>query len=109
MPIATAAGSLWAFHCTIDGMVAEHVDRRPGLARPPATATDRAYPHCSGKSCSSSMPELVGRVVERTRGDVAVDAQHVEPGVDRQLDVAPHLGRGGVGERHRASAAGWRP
>ena len=79
------------------GMVAELIDGCPRLV-------DRLAAHASGvppeqrEVLHQQHAELVGRVVQRARGDVAVDPQHVEPGVDRELDVTTHLSRCGVGE-----------
>ena len=79
-------------------MVPELVDRRPGLG-------DRLRPHRAGVSplqrevLEQQHAELVGGVVRRLRGDVAVHAQRVEPGLDRQLDVAAGVVIADLGER----------
>ena len=79
-------------------VVAELVDRRPRLG-------DRLRPHRAGVSplqrevLEQQHTELVGGVVRRLCGDVAVDAERVEPGLDRQLDVAAGIALGDLTER----------
>ena len=58
----------------------------------------RAYPHCSGKSCSTQDAELVRGAVQLVVGDVRLHAQHVEAGLGGELDVPAHLLGVGVGE-----------
>ena len=78
-------------------VVAELVDRRAGLV-------DRLAAHRPGVSplerevLEQEDAEFVGGVVDRSRRDVAVDAERVEAGLDRELDVASHLGRRRVGQ-----------
>ena len=52
---ASAIGSSWAHHCTMDGWwPSESTASRAW--RTASLRIWRAYPHCSGKSCSRSMP-----------------------------------------------------
>ena len=75
--------------------------RRPRAAwRTACLRIVRAYPHCSGKSCHSSMPSSSAASYSSGRRDVAVDAQQVEPGVAGQLDVARAARRRRLAQRH---------
>ena len=107
VPVPTAAGRPRRRHRLVVAapqrdrrVVAEQVDQRLGPgARPACGCPGRSAP-CSGMSCHSEQARLVGRVVELGPGHVGVDAHQVEPGLDRQLDVAAQLGRRGLAERH---------
>ena len=80
-------------------VVAEELDRRAGLA-------DGLLAHASGVAplerevLPQEQPPLVGGVVQLGAGDVGVDAQQVETGVEGEVDVAGQLGRGGLGQGH---------
>ena len=54
-------------------------------------------------------PHLVGGPVQLVTGDVRLDAQRVEAGLDRQLDVAPDLVRAWRRRARVGSAGCWRP
>ena len=80
-------------------MVAEQVDHLPGLAdRLLARAT------CVAPLQRKVLPEQqaggVRGVVELEPGDVRVDSQQIEVGIDRELHVVEQLGGRRLGERH---------
>ena len=89
-------------------VVAERVDGLAGLAHGLPADLAGVAP-LQREVLQQQHAELVGGAVQLVVGDVRLHAQHVEPGLDGQLDVAADLGRRGVGEARAGSAAGWRP
>ena len=89
-------------------VVAERVDGLAGLAHG-LPADLPGVPPLQREVLEQQHAELVGRPVQLVVGDVGLDAQRVEAGLDGQLDVAADVGRRGVGEARVGSAGGWRP
>ncbi len=84
-------------------MVGQQIDRLAGLAAGLAPYRAAVAP-LQGQVLPHQQPGLVGRFVQLGPGDVAVDAQEVEPGVDGQGHVAGQLVGGGLGQRHAGGA-----
>ena len=80
-------------------VVAEQLDGGVGLAHGLLADATGVAP-LQGEVLPEQEAPLVGRVVELGSGDVGVDAEEVEPGVEGQIDVAGQLCRGGLGQRH---------
>ena len=80
-------------------VVAEEVDHgarlaHRGLAHAPAVAP------LQREVLPEEEARIVGGVVQLRAGHVGVHAQQVEVGVEREVDVAPHLGRGRLRQLH---------
>ena len=84
-------------------MMAEEVDELPRLAHRLLAHAARVTP-LQRHVLPDEQAGLVGGVVELGPGDVGVDAQEVEPGRLRQLDVARQLRRRRLGQLHARRA-----
>ena len=80
------------------GVVAQQVDGLAGLAHG-LLADGARVPPLQREVLPHQHAQLVGGVVQLGPGDVPVHADQVEPGFARELHVAAHLRRRGVGQR----------
>ena len=98
-----AIGSLWPHQMAIDGWWPSSSTAAAGLADGLLADASGVAP-LEREVLPQQQALLVGRVVQLGAGDVGVDAEQVEAGVEGEVDVAGQLGRRGLGQGHAGGA-----